>query len=162
MGRKAYSPRHLIQPTAAVQQARPPAPVYSPSANQGYRKLNFIDFLLHSVLDVSRSVTSIVPASVEFFLRDLVESLHSEELTLSEALSGMSSKLAGTPEAQWILKDTLGDSGRRSLLGVVLKLNVSESFAIQTGFPAERKELMSELAVRLYRELQVYKLLAAK
>ena len=136
--------------------------LYSPSANQGYRKLNLIDFLLHSVLDVSRSVTSIVPASVEFFLRDLVESLHSEELTLSEALSGMSSKLADTPEAQWILKDTLGDSGRRSLLGVALKLNVSESFAIQTGYPAERKELISELAVRLYRELQVYKLLAAK
>jgi hypothetical protein len=136
--------------------------LYSPSANQGYRKLSSIDFLLHCVLDVSRSVTSIAPASVEFFIRDLVESQRPERLNLSEALSGMSSKLVTIPEAQWISKDSLEDSGRRSLLGVASKLNASESFAIQTGFPAEHEELISDLAVRLYRELQVYKLLAAK
>jgi hypothetical protein len=133
--------------------------LFSPSAGGSYRDLGDDDLLFHTVLDISRAVNSTAPPSVAFFLRDLVKHLSEKKVCLADTLATVGPKLAALPETQPLLKDKLGRTGRRGLLGYAVQKNDSESFEIQTGFKDNFQELLSDLAVRLYRELQILKLI---
>lgn len=133
---------------------------YSPSARAGFRSLNDTDLTLHAVIDVSRMVTKLAPPSVEFFLRDLVAELAPKRARLADFLKTISSKLASLPEGKAIAADKLPAHGRRSWLDCSVRGLGAGDFLEQTGVSGEHEEPLAELAVKLYRELQIRKLLA--
>ncbi len=133
---------------------------YSPSARAGFRSLNPIDLTLHAVLDVSRMVTKLAPPSVEFFLRELMTELAPGRARLSELLKTLGPKVASLPEGMAIATDKLPAQGRRSWLDCSARGLGAGDFMEQTGVSDEHEEPLAEVAVKLYRELQIRKLLA--
>jgi hypothetical protein len=133
---------------------------YSPSARAGFRSLNPTDITLHAVIDVSRMVTKLAPPSVEFFLRELVTELAPERARLSDFLTTIGPKIASLPEGKAIAADKLPALGRRSWLDCSVRGLGAGDFMEQTGVSGEHEEPLGELAVKLYRELQIRKLLA--
>lgn len=134
--------------------------LYSPSAGRSYRKLDPNELLLHAVLDTSRAVKSVAPPSVAFFLRELVGALCDKKVRLAETLAVIGPKMATLPEAQLLLSDTLGATGRRGLLDCAIRSNIIEPFEQQTGLKDSYQEGLPDLAVRVYTELQILKLLS--
>jgi hypothetical protein len=135
--------------------------LYSPSARQSFRDLDAPDLLLHAALDTSRVVGGKAPPSVAFFVRELVSALSHKKLRLVNTVAAIGPKLSALPEAESISKDMLGATGRRGLLDCAIRPNATESFEIQTGFKDAYEEGLPDLAVRLYRELQILKLLSS-
>jgi hypothetical protein len=135
--------------------------LYSPSARVGYSSLDPINAALHVVIDISRTVTKAAPQSVEFFLRNLVKELAPRRARLAKLLSSIGQTLAVLPEGTAITEaETLPKQGRRSWLDCAVRGLDAGQFEEQTGVPLEHEELLAELAVQLYRELQIRKLLA--
>ena len=135
--------------------------LYSPSARNGFRSLDATDIALHAVIDVSRMVTKLAPPSVEFFLRDLVAELAPKRVRLSDLLTNIGPKVAAWPEGKAIVAaEKLPAQGRRSWLDCAVRGLGSGGFVEQTGVPSEYEETLAELAVQLYRELQIRKLLS--
>jgi hypothetical protein len=134
--------------------------LYSPFGRCSYRDLDTNDLILHAVLDTSRAVYNVAPPSVAFFLRELVSALSNKNASLVDTLAVIGPKLSDLPEAAILTKDTLGAIGRRGLLDCAIRLSGTESFEDQTGFKNGYEEAVPDLAVRLYRELQILKLLS--
>lgn len=134
---------------------------YSPSARASYRGMSTHDLVMNAVLDTSRAVSAVAPPSVEHFLRELVASLAPKRVRISTLLTAIGPKLSLTPEGQAIIADkTLAAVGRRGLLDIAVRPSDTQSFEEQAGVPANFEEAEGDLAVRLYRELQIRKLLA--
>ena len=136
--------------------------LYSPSALAGYRSLDPTDLALHAVIDIGRTVTKAAPPSVEFFLRDLVKDLAPKRVRLADLFSSIGPKIAAWPEGKAIsAAEKLPAQGRRSWLDCAVRGVGSDKFEEQTGVPVEHEEPLAELAVKLYRELQIRKLLTS-
>jgi hypothetical protein len=135
--------------------------LYSPSAGRSYRDLDGTDLLVHVVMDISHLTTGEAPLSVGFFAREIVAALSKKKVRLAETLVEAGPKLSRVPEVQRLSKDSLGTTGRRSLLDYAIRPNSEEQFESQTGFKDSYEETLPELAVRLYRELQIVKLLTS-
>jgi hypothetical protein len=136
--------------------------LYSPSARTGYSSLDPIDLALHVVIDISRTVNKAAPPSVEFFLRDLVKELAPTRARLAKFLSSIGPTLAAWPEGKAISEaETLPKQGRRSWLDCAVRGVESSQFEEQTGMSTKHEEQLAELAVKIYRELQVRKLLVS-
>jgi len=136
------------------------AGLYSPSGRCSYRDLDPSELILNAILDTSRAVKGAAPPSVAFFVRELVSALSNKKARLADTLAKIGPKLLPTPEGQLLVKDTLGATGRRGLLDYAIRRNTTESFEDQTGFKDGHEEGVPDLAVRLYRELQILKLLS--
>lgn len=137
------------------------ASLYSFSGGGSYRNLTPSELVFYSALDISRVVAGNAPLSVEYFLRDLVAPIQSGPLSLGDLLSAIGAQ-NGFPEAQLILEEPMPSLGRRSWLDVALRPNATEDFEVQTGVEASYNEPVPDLSVRIYRELQIRKLLASK
>ncbi len=136
------------------------ASMYSPSARRSYRSLDANGIVLHAVLDINRSVTSLAPPSVEFFLRDLVAELAPARGRLAEALPIIGREITSMPEGQLITTgEQLPAEGRRSWLDYAVRGKSNGPFEEQIGAPSDYEVQLSELAIGLYRELQIRKLL---
>lgn len=136
--------------------------LYSPSARTGYSSLDPLDLTLHAVIDVGRTVTKAAPPSVEFFLRDLVEDMAPKRIRLADLLSSIGPKIATWPEGKAIVAvEKLPAEGRRSWLDCAVRGIGSSNFEEQTGVSVEYEESLAELAVQIYRELHIRKLLAS-
>ena len=133
----------------------------SPSAGRSYRGLDGTDLLVHVVMDISHVTTGEAPPSVGFFVRELVAALSKKKVRLAETLVEAGPKLSHIPEAQRLSKNSLATIGRRGLLDCAVRPNSEEQFESQTGFKDSYEETLPELAVRLYRELQIVKLLTS-
>jgi hypothetical protein len=135
---------------------------YSPSARKGYASLNPPELVMHAVVDISRTVTRLAPVSVEYFLRDLVAQLAPDSIKLTELIAAISPTLGTWPEARSIAaEEQLPANGRRTWLDYAVRANKAEAFETQLGVPGDFEDRPSELAVHLYRELQIRKLLAS-
>jgi hypothetical protein len=135
------------------------ASMYSPSAAAAYKSLDANRVLLHAVLDASRAVTRLAPPSVEYFLRDLVEDLVSKRARLADVLADIGPRLAVLPEGQIVRAEPFPPEGRRSWLDYAVRNSDANSFADEIGVADDYKDQVADLAVRLYRELQIRKLL---
>lgn len=135
--------------------------LYSPAAGTGYRDLDPHDLALYAVLDTSRSVAAHAPPSVEYFLRELVTSQKPNRVRLAELLAAIGPKLATLSEGKAITaKEQLPVEGRRSWLDFAVRgAAPGASFEEQTGVPGAFEDSLAEIAVKLYRELQIRKLL---
>lgn len=134
--------------------------LYSPSARKGFRSLDATNAALHASIDVSRIVTKMAPPSVEFFLRDLVGELAPKKLRLDDFIKIVGPEVSAWPEGKAIADtEKFPAEGRRSWLDCAVRGLGSGSFADQTGAPNDYEAPLSELAVQLYRELQIRKLL---
>lgn len=136
--------------------------LYSPSKGCSYRTLELSELVLHAVLDTTRAVNGAAPPSVAFFLRELVSSLSTKKVRLADSLVKIGLTLKSLPEADALLKDTLGFTGRRGLLSYAISQDARESFEEQTGFKDTYEESAADLAVRLHREFQILKLLSSQ
>jgi hypothetical protein len=135
---------------------------YSPSARSGLRDLAPSDLVFHTVLDVGRAVPAMSPPSVEHFLKELVTSINPNRTRLVDLLTAVSTKFAGQPEAKAILANTtLAPDGRCGWLERAARGGAATSFEEQTGVSPDYDDTFGELAVKLYRELQIRKLLAS-
>jgi hypothetical protein len=133
---------------------------YSPSARAGFRSLNATDLTLHAVIDVSRIVTKLAPPSVEFFLRDMISELAPGRARVSDLLTTIGPKVAALAEGKIISAEKLPAQGRRSWLDCSARGLAGGDFSEQAGVSGEHEEPLAEIAVKLYRELQIRKLLA--
>jgi hypothetical protein len=68
--------------------------------------------------------------------------------------------LSTTSEGKAVLAGSLPAVGRRGILDVALRGNPKESFQQQAGYPETREETPADIAVKLYRDLQIRKLLS--
>lgn len=137
---------------------------YSPSARRAFGGMSNAELVTHAVLDVARTVKALAPPSIEYFLRDLVATHATQEPTLvHDFLSEFGRLLAGEPEGRQLAAASakLPPNGRRPWLEIALKSNASIAFEAQAGVPATHVEVPAELAVKLYREVQVAKLVGA-
>jgi len=134
---------------------------YSPSAQMAFRDMTGASLVVHAALDVSRAVNGKTPASVEYFLRDLVNATGgTEKARLSDVLERTGSILPQQPEGQRLLASTLlPTTGRRGWIEIGVRQDASTKIETQTGVPESYEEDKAELAVNLFRELQILKLL---
>ena len=138
------------------------ASLYSSSAHAGLRALEQHQMIFHAALDVSRIVHAIAPPSVEYFLRDLVAEVSTKKaMRLSKLLGSIGDGLLAQPEGIAISKDLLPANGRRSWLDIAVRSDAQSSFEDKSGVVETYEDSPGELAVKLYRELQIRKLLAA-
>jgi hypothetical protein len=137
--------------------------LYSPAAGAGYRDLQPPELALYAVLDISRAVAANAPPSVEYFLRELVTSQKPDRVRLADLLAVIGPKLATLSEGKAIAAaEQLPVEGRRSWLDFAVRpAAAGASFEEQTGVPGAFEDGLAEIAVKLYRELQVRKLLTA-
>jgi hypothetical protein len=136
------------------------ASMYSPSAQAGYKSIDSMKIVLHAALDVSRVVNKLSPPSVEFFVRDLVGGLTDRRARTAKLLSAIGAALAELPEGAAIShSETLPKEGRRSWLDCAVRGFESKQFEAHTGLPSNHEESLADLAVHLYREMHIRKLL---
>jgi len=69
-------------------------------------------------------------------------------------------RLAQQPEVQVLTQDSLGPTGRPGLADCAVRVNKTEGFELQTGFNEAYEEELPELALRLFCDLQVLRLLS--
>ncbi|WP_133256922.1 GTPase-associated system all-helical protein GASH [Hymenobacter edaphi] len=139
--------------------------LYSTSQQTSYRRLPLAlqgPVLAH---DAAELVPAIYPASVEYFLRETLREASADteaELTFADLLP----ELAATPALQTLLPVVAPETGRMSLSAFLKKLadgtTTVVSFEAATGVGLDEQISRQEMAVWLFRELQVLKLAETK
>lgn len=124
---------------------------YSPSAKATYSSLNESMLAMHAALDVSRSVRAHAPPSVDHFLRDLVSRSSTSTVAVRTFLKTIGPQLALHPEGRLARFETLPNVGLRGWIDIAVRGG--------EGAP-DSKARVAELAVRLFQEMQVGKLVA--
>jgi GTPase-associated system helical domain len=139
--------------------------LYSTSQRVSYRRLPLALLGIVLALDAVELVPAIYPASIEYFLRETLREI-SADTEAEFAFADLLPELAATPTLQTLLPVVAPETGRMSLLAFLKKLadgtTTDASFKAATGVGLDEQVSRQEVAVWLFRELQVLKLAETK
>lgn len=142
--------------------------LYSPRLDSGYRILDPFPMAVAMAVDLADKVSPIHPKSVDYFLKETLRDVLSDETDNKVAIAGLLEQLQQFSDAEkQMLEDLCNENEGRKSLGACIvdmvkeKINVDEFFKC-TGLENGTKVSLGELIVWLFHDLQANTLASTK
>ena len=142
--------------------------LYSNALDKSYRQVQDLTATLAMAIDLNNSVDDIYPKSVDYFLEETLRDVLEEKANVSIELSELLKQLTQlSPEEKELLQSLIYEYKGRKLFGsylaeVVNGSMIEKEFFQYTGFDADTKITLAELAVWLVHDLKAYSLANSK
>ncbi|HUV51025.1 MAG TPA: GTPase-associated system all-helical protein GASH [Anaerolineae bacterium] len=134
--------------------------LYSHRLDSGYRALDPLALAMSMAVDLADNVSPIHPKSVDFFLKEALRDVLSDETDKEVAVTELLEQLQQLSDAEkQLLEDLCNESESRKSLGACMadmmkkKMNADEFFK-RTGLVKRAKISLGELTVWLFHDLQ--------